>query len=40
MRAHPSAGPARGRGAADALMDKVVIQSGQLGTRVLLEKDF
>jgi hypothetical protein len=38
MRAHPSAGAARGRPVLEAFMDRVVIHSGQLGTRVVIEK--
>jgi hypothetical protein len=38
MRAHPSAGPARGRGVMDALMDRVLVTAGQRGTRIQLEK--
>jgi hypothetical protein len=38
MRAHPSAGLARGRCVLDALMDRVLIHDGQLGTRILIEK--
>jgi hypothetical protein len=38
MRAHPSAGLARGRYVMDALMDRVVVNDGVTGTRILLEK--
>jgi anti-sigma regulatory factor (Ser/Thr protein kinase) len=38
MRAHPSAGVARGRCVLDALMDRVMVHDGQLGTRILIEK--
>jgi hypothetical protein len=38
MRAHPSAGPARGLGVMEALMDRVTVDAGQLGTRIMLEK--
>lgn len=38
MRAHPAAGPARGRCVMDALMDRVVVHDGAAGTRILLEK--
>lgn len=38
MRAHPSAGPGRGRGIMDVLMDQVVVHDGDQGSRILMEK--
>ena len=38
MRAHPSAGGGRGRGVMEAVMDRVIVDAGQLGTRIVLEK--
>jgi anti-sigma regulatory factor (Ser/Thr protein kinase) len=38
MRAHPSAGAGRGRGVMEAVMDRVIVDAGQLGTRIVLEK--
>ena len=38
MRAHPALSAARGRCVMDALMDRVVVHDGHLGTNILLEK--
>ena len=38
MRAHPSAGAARGRPVLEAFMDRVIVHEGMLGTRVVVEK--
>jgi Histidine kinase-like ATPase domain len=38
MRAHPALSAARGRCVMDALMDRVVVRDGHLGTNILLEK--
>lgn len=38
MRAHPALSATRGRCVMDALMDRVVVHDGRLGTNILLEK--
>lgn len=38
MRAHPALSATRGRCVMDALMDRVVVRDGRLGTNILLEK--
>jgi Histidine kinase-like ATPase domain len=38
MRAHPALSATRGRCVMDALMDRVVVNDGRLGTNILLEK--